>query len=46
MQWFDPRNGQWSNAGTGSLKANVWGWIALPDFPSETDWGVKLTRSQ
>ncbi|HTY89215.1 MAG TPA: DUF4038 domain-containing protein [Candidatus Acidoferrum sp.] len=42
-QWFDPRTGEWSKAGTGSLKANVWGWIQLPDFPSGEDWGLKLT---
>jgi len=25
------------------LTANVWGWITLPDFPSQNDWGLKLT---
>ena len=39
--WFDPRTGQWSRAG--SLTANVWGWITLPDFPSSNDWGFKVT---
>ena len=43
-QWFDPRTGQWSKARDGLLKANVWGWIQLPDFPSPEDWGLKLTR--
>ena len=42
-EWFDPRTGQWSKAGTGRLKANVWGWIELPDFPANDDWGLKLT---
>jgi hypothetical protein len=42
-QWFDPRSGSWSNAGTGTLKANVWGWINVPDFPTADDWGLKLT---
>lgn len=42
-EWFNPRTGQWSKTGTGSLKANVWGWIELPDFPSNDDWGLKLT---
>ena len=42
-QWFDPRTGQWSKAGDGRLKANVWGWITVPDFPSDNDWGLKLT---
>jgi hypothetical protein len=41
-EWFDPRAGQWSPAGDGTLKANVWGWITLPDFPSDNDWGLKL----
>jgi hypothetical protein len=39
-QWFDPRSGQWTK--TESLKANVWGQITLPDFPSDNDWGLKL----
>jgi hypothetical protein len=42
-QWFDPRTGQWSKAGAGVLKANQWGWITVPDFPSDNDWGLKLT---
>ena len=42
-EWFDPRTGQWSKAGNGRLQANVWGWIELPDFPSDDDWGLKLT---
>ncbi len=41
-QWFDPRTGEWSKAGNGLLKANAWGWIQLPDFPSADDWGLKL----
>jgi hypothetical protein len=45
-QWFNPRTGEWSKAGEDVLKANVWGWIRLPDFPSQDDWGFKLTRIQ
>jgi len=45
-QWFDPRTGQWSQAGGGDLKANQWGWIQLPDFPSADDWCLKLTLSK
>ena len=41
--WFDPRTGEWSRAGSGRLTANVWGWITLPDFPSQNDCGLKLT---
>ncbi len=45
-QWFDPRTGQWSAAGVGLLRANQWGWIQLPDFPSADDWCLKLTLSK
>jgi hypothetical protein len=45
-EWFDPRTGQWMNAGGGWLKANVWGWITVPDFPSNDDWGLKMTLSE
>jgi hypothetical protein len=41
-EWFDPRTGEWSKAGSGILNANGWGWITVPDFPSEDDWGLKL----
>ena len=41
--WFDPRTGEWSRTGSGRVTANVWGWITLPDFPSQNDWGLKLT---
>ncbi len=44
-EWFDPRTGEWSKAGAGVLKANVWGWITVPDFPSDNDWGLKLVAS-
>jgi hypothetical protein len=45
-QWFDSRNGTWLKAGDGPLKANVWGWITLPDFPSTEDWGLKLVLAR
>ena len=41
-EWFDPRTGKWSPAADGALKANAWGWITRPDFPSDNDWGLKL----
>jgi hypothetical protein len=44
-QWFDPRNGVWSKAGEGTLKANQWGWVRVPPFPSADDWGLKLTAA-
>ena len=45
-EWFDPRTGEWSKAGDGLLKANVWGCVTVPDFPSDNDWGLKLTRGR
>ena len=41
-QWFNPRNGTWRNARNGKLKANKIGIIELPNFPDNTDWGLKL----
>ena len=41
-QWFDPRNGTWSDAGSGELESNTIGIIDLPEFPSDTDWGLRL----
>ena len=45
-QWFNPRSGQWSDAG--SIAADATGRASLPSFPggaapSETDWALKLT---
>jgi hypothetical protein len=42
-QWYDTRKGAWLEAGAGWLKSNVLGVIALPEFPSDTDWGLRLT---
>jgi hypothetical protein len=41
-QWFDPRNGSWHNAGSGAVRSNQIGIIELPDFPGDTDWGLRL----
>jgi len=46
-QWFNPRAGQWRNAGLGVLTADSTGRIALPRFPggaavSPDDWALKL----
>jgi hypothetical protein len=43
LQWFNPRNGQWSKPDNSLLKANNSGRIELPDLPSDDDWGLKLT---
>jgi hypothetical protein len=42
VQWFDPRNGSWRNAGSGIARSNQIGIIELPDFPADTDWGLRL----
>lgn len=41
-QWFDPRNGTWIDIGDGNLSTSTIGIIRLPDFPENTDWGLKL----
>jgi hypothetical protein len=41
-QWFNPRDGTWLDAGNGRLVANKIGIIRLPDFPDESDWGLRL----
>jgi hypothetical protein len=48
-QWFNPRTGEWSDIGSGTLTANSTGKIALPNFPGDKtatslnkDWAVKL----
>jgi hypothetical protein len=42
-QWFNPREGTWSDVATGTLRSDKIGTIQLPDFPGLTDWGLKLT---
>ena len=42
-EWFDPRAGTWRDAGDGSVRSDVTGIIDLPDFPGDTDWGLRLT---
>jgi hypothetical protein len=41
-EWFDPRTGSWSPAGT--LTSSNIGIIAVPDFPSDNDWALRLTH--
>ncbi|MGA9291589.1 MAG: DUF5060 domain-containing protein [Ignavibacteriaceae bacterium] len=41
-QWFNPRNGTWRDAGSGTVTADKIGIIQLPDFPDEKDWGLRL----
>jgi hypothetical protein len=47
--WFDPRTGDWQDAGI--LNADSAGGIYLPNFPdnsfrSRTDWAMKLTSKE
>ncbi|WP_026462905.1 DUF4038 domain-containing protein [Adhaeribacter aquaticus] len=41
-QWFDPRNGTWTNVGEGKLTSSKIGVIRLPELPQGLDWGLKL----
>jgi hypothetical protein len=41
-EWFDPRAGKYQDAGDGFLRSNAIGVIALPTFPADTDWGLRL----
>lgn len=45
-QWFDPRNGTWQNAGSGKLTSSRTGFIKLPDFPGDADWGLSLKEEK
>ncbi len=40
--WFNPRDGSWSEIGNGTLDSDKIGIVHLPDFPGDTDWGLKL----
>jgi len=42
-QWFDPRKGEWIDAGTGTLRSSAIGVISVPAFPADIDWGLRLT---
>jgi hypothetical protein len=41
-QWFNPRDGSWVNAGNGRLVSSRTGFIRLPEFPGDADWGLRL----
>jgi hypothetical protein len=40
--WFDPRTGTWSVAGSGTVRANHIGIIDVPAVPSDVDWALRL----
>jgi len=41
-QWFNPRNGTWTDVANGQLASSKIGIITLPRLPDEADWGLKL----
>jgi hypothetical protein len=41
-QWFDPRNGTWSDVGNGWLHSNSIAVMEIPSRPSDADWGMRL----
>ena len=41
-QWFNPRNGEWSDVGSGRVTSTPAGWIDLPPQPAGEDWGLRL----
>jgi len=43
-QWFNPRTGEWSDAG--QWAANQRSYIDLPACPSTQDWGLKLVLAE
>jgi hypothetical protein len=42
-QWFDPRNGSWRDVGSGTVRSSAIGIINVPNFPEDSDWGLRLT---
>lgn len=45
-QWFDPRSGAWSHAGSGTLTADGEGRIVLPAIPTaHDDWALSLSTT-
>jgi hypothetical protein len=47
LQWFKPRNGEWTAGGT--IRSDDQGLLTLPSFPdqqnpSTTDWAAKLLK--
>ena len=43
-QWFNPRTGKWSDAG--SLASDSLCEIKLPPLPPGEDWGLKLVLEE
>ncbi|MBN1598072.1 MAG: DUF5060 domain-containing protein [Bacteroidales bacterium] len=50
-QWYNPRNGEWTNMGSGYLLTDRQGKLKLPAFPSgktisENDWAAVLVGAE
>ena len=43
-RWFDPRTGDWSDVGNGTISADNIGEISLPPFPDNNDWALSLVK--
>lgn len=41
-KWFDPRTGEWSDVGSGSLISSIPGRIEIPKPPTDSDWALRL----
>jgi hypothetical protein len=41
-EWFDPRKGTWLDSGDGWLRSDISGTVAVPQPPSDADWGLRL----
>jgi len=41
-EWFDPRAGTWTDVRNGWLQSNANAVIMLPEFPGDSDWGLRL----
>ncbi|HVT72346.1 MAG TPA: DUF4038 domain-containing protein [Lacunisphaera sp.] len=44
-QWFNPRDGTWSDVGPGTVRSSKIGILALPAPPDGNDWGLKLVST-
>lgn len=45
-KWFNPRTGEWTKVGNGTLSSDAEGKIVLPVVPDiSQDWGLSLARS-
>ncbi len=44
-RWFNPRTGEWTKVGEGTVKADNIGEITLPALPDERDWALSLVKS-